>query len=403
MRTLRLKVYSEYEKLRAALVHRPDSEIECLTPSNVKDFLFDDIPYLDKMQEEHDYFVKVLKEQGVDVYYFRDLLIDILKIEHVKEQIIRKTIEIHGCTGIDPNLLMDLDAEALAEILISGLSQLEWRRLSEGVEETGRCYSFIIPPIPNLYFTRDIGAVVHDGIICTRMFYDVRARESLLMRFIFLYHPLFRSNRILFDNKEEDSPSTIEGGDIVVINESAIAIGCGERTKHHTVMRIAKKLFEQTSIERIYEVKIPPVRMCMHLDTVLTIIDKDVVVAYPEVLNHKVKTTVYRRREAFGTTAPTPEKTNENLLRALKEELGNLTLVLTGGGDGIAAEREQWANGTNTLAVRPGVVIAYDRNKKTNKILKEILGENNVIEIPSSELVRGGGGPRCMTMPLVRG
>ncbi|RLE62738.1 MAG: arginine deiminase [Thermoprotei archaeon] len=390
---LRLRVCSEYEKLRAVLVHRPGSEIECLTPSNVKDFLFDDIPFLDKIQEEHDYFVKILKKQGVSVYYFRDLLTDILKIEHVREEIIRKILELHKCNKINPDLLINLDTEALTDLLIAGLTRDEWRR-----KEDEKFY--LIPPLPNLYFTRDIGAVICNGVICTKMFYDIRARESLLMRYIFTYHPLFQGNPVFFDNVRESGDFAIEGGDIVVINESVVAIGRGERTNHRTIEYVAKRLFEHTSVEKVYEVEVPPTRICLHLDTVFTIIDEDIVVVYPEVLKEKEKITVYRRSDNLGFVV---EKLDAGFLSVLKEELGNFTVVLTGGGDGMAAEREQWSNGTNTLAVRPGVVITYDRNKKTNKVLREILGEKNVIEIPSSELIRGRGGPRCMTMPLIRG
>ena len=394
---LRLRVCSEYEKLRAVLVHRPGSEIECLTPSNVKDFLFDDIPFLDKIQEEHDYFVKILKKQGVSVYYFRDLLTDILKIEHVREEIIRKILELHKCNKINPDLLINLDTEALTDLLIAGLTRDEWRRLSERKEDEK---FYLIPPLPNLYFTRDIGAVICNGVICTKMFYDIRARESLLMRYIFTYHPLFQGNPVFFDNVRESGDFAIEGGDIVVINESVVAIGRGERTNHRTIEYVAKRLFEHTSVEKVYEVEVPPTRICLHLDTVFTIIDEDIVVVYPEVLKEKEKITVYRRSDNLGFVV---EKLDAGFLSVLKEELGNFTVVLTGGGDGMAAEREQWSNGTNTLAVRPGVVITYDRNKKTNKVLREILGEKNVIEIPSSELIRGRGGPRCMTMPLIRG
>jgi len=379
------------------LVHRPGSEIECLTPSNVRDFLFDDIPFLDKLQEEHDYFVKILKEQGATVYYFRDLLIDILKIGDIKREIIYKTLKLHKCCKINPDLLINLNAEALADLLITGLAQPELKKLGGG-NSYGKY--FLIPPLPNLYFTRDIGAVIHNGVICTKMFYSVRTRESLLMRYIFVHHPMFRENPVFFDNiKDGNGEFAIEGGDIVVINESAVAIGRGERTNHRTIEYVAKRLFEYTPVDRVYEVKVPPARICLHLDTVFTIIDKDVVVVYPEVLKEKARITVYKRKSNSDTTN---EKLNMGFLGVLREELGSFTTVLTGGGNGVAVEREQWGNGTNTLAVRPGVVITYDRNKKTNEVLREILGEKNVIEIPSSELIRGRGGPRCMTMPLVR-
>ena len=404
--SLRLNVKSESDALKWVLVHEPGLEIDRLTIGNREQFLFEDIPYLPQMQKEHRAFVKELENQGVHVLQLRDLLFDILQLSEVRSRLVRNCCAANLQPSLPNILLDDISPDELTNILLHGIT------VNELKDKTGRDFTqiddftdpFLLRPSPNIYFTRDIAAIISDSIISCKMHYPTRTHESLIIREIFRNHKLFADSKFLFGNIDgEDRPYTIEGGDIIVLSNKAIAIGRSERTRSETIAMVATNLFQNDKVQRVYEVNIPSRREYMHLDTVFTVAAPGVVVAYPGVMEH---VTEIRRYEpmAIGlddNVIAFAINENRNFNTILEDEFeGHLDVIHTGDNDPKHAEREQRADGTNVLAIKPGTVITYDRNPKTNNALRSYGFQ--VIEIQGSELVRGLGGPRCMTMPLVR-
>ena len=401
---MRCDISSEYEKLRTVMVHEPGNEIGRLAPSNKDQLLFDDIPYLEEMRREHKDFVELLKQNGVESLEVRNLLIEILKDEEITKRLFDECMELERCRGLkNGEFLNGREPKEVAEILFSGLTYNEFEgKLVEEMTKKGE--EFLIPPIPNFYFTRDPSAVIKDGVVSCKMFYPARAREALIMKYIFKFHPTFRGNSPFWYGikEEEDRPYTIEGGDIILLNSDVIAIGNSERTRSHSIERLAQNLFDHDVVDVVYEVKIPHERTYMHLDTVFSVISEDIVVFYPEALKETIEMIAYRPYRMYGRLIARGEKEKFGLIDRLPELLGaDVVALQTGGGDIRYSEKEQFADGTNTLAVAPKKVVTYRRNEKTNEVLEE-LGVK-VLRIDGYELVRGRGGPRCMTMPLVRG
>lgn len=400
-----LSVNSEIGKLNSVLLHRPGKELERLTPAYLDEMLFDDIPWLKRIQFEHDQFASVLMGHGSDVLYFNDLLSDILKEKEVKRRMIGDVIAHSGisnsilCEEIE-NFLQSKNASELSEIFIAGLSisdipaRTNKNRLSDYIKEA---FPFYISPLINLYFTRDPGAVIGNRMAVNSMNRQARRRESLLLNYIYTHHEYFKAaaDESLY---HYDETASIEGGDILVLSESVVAIGCSVRTSTDAIERITGRLFTRHSgVTEVLVIQIPFTRAYMHLDTVFTMVDYDKFTIFPGV-EDSVK--------VFSLT-PKGEKDiaiNEkvNLNKALKEalKLDAVKLIPSGGGDMVTAAREQWNDSTNTLAVAPGVVITYERNAVSNRTLRE--NGIEVVEIEGSELVRGRGGPRCMSMPLNR-
>ncbi|MBU5676082.1 arginine deiminase [Alkaliphilus sp. MSJ-5] len=398
-----LNITSEIGKLKAVLLHRPGRELERLTPQYLQELLFDDIPWLNRMRQEHDGFAKVMTGRGADVYYYEELLEEVLKNKDIHESFVEDLVKICNIgnelleKGIIEYLLTKTPAETV-EIAISGLHKDDLPEIKREpclLDYIKQEYRFYINPLPNLYFTRDPGTVIGQGLSINKMEMSARNRETMFLRYIYKYNPLFNGKNTpqWYDYNEKHS---IEGGDILVLSDKVVAIGCSERTSANGIEILAQRLFENSNIEKVLAVKIPFTRAYMHLDTVFTMVDYDKFTIYPGIED---RVSVYELTKGRKMPKITPIDTLEN---SLKSALGlpAIKLIKTGRGDAITAAREQWNDATNTLAVAPGVIITYNRNEISNEYLR-----NNgieVIEIEGSELVRGRGGPRCMSMPLVR-
>lgn len=403
-----LHITSEIGELKTVLLHRPGEEVENLTPEFLQRLLFDDIPYLPIIQKEHDYFASALRNRGIEVLYLTTLLTEALYTEEIKKQfvtdiLVESHITVNGSFTTLYEYLLSFDTEEMVKKIMAGVrkSEIEIRKKTHLYELLEDHYPFYLDPMPNLYFTRDPAATIGNGLTINRMREPARRRESLFMSYIIKYHPRFANHDIpIWFNRDFDYP--MEGGDELVLSKNTIAIGISERTAAKAIERFALNVFKQDSnIQRVVAVEIPKSRAFMHLDTVFTMVDYDKFTIHPAIQGPKGNMNIYILEK--GPDEETLKITHKtNLMETLKEVLNlkEVELIPCGGGDVIAAPREQWNDGSNTLAIAPGVVVTYDRNYVSNKLLREHGIE--VIEVLSSELSRGRGGPRCMSMPLVR-
>ncbi|MGB0716552.1 MAG: arginine deiminase family protein [Phycisphaerae bacterium] len=403
---MKFNIENEYDRLEAVLVHRPGREIDRLTHENMQRFLFEDVPYLRRMQEEHDAFVQTMVDRGIQVFYLENLLLDIMRDDGARNGLLDRVCR----TAQVPALMEDLsslkfwDAEALVELLFAGITASEYTEATgKRIATEGGTDAFLLPPIPNGYFSRDPAVVVNHTAISSKMHYRERIRETLLTRAVLEDHAEFRENKIVYggtDEPWEDRPYTIEGGDVIVLSPDAVVIGASERTRSETIEKLAGKCFQEGRTKRVYEIPIPTERAFMHLDTVFTVLDRGTVLWYPQVME-SIR-YVYRCE---------PDETTEGGVRRIKESRTfpdilrdefdtELTVINTAGGNREFAPREQRTDGTNAFAIAPKVLITYERNERTT----EALESNGItcLGIDDSELVRGLGGPRCMTMPLRR-
>ena len=400
-----IKVNSEVGALKRVLLHKPGKELLHLVPESLSRLLFDDIPFLDIAQEEHDFFAEKLRENGAEVLYLEDLVAEVLNMDsNIKDRFIAEFIDESGAVaGVYREELKEFlgsinDAKELVLATMTGvtikeLSKKPKSKLASLLQTDG---SFVLDPIPNLYFTRDTFSSIGTGVSLNKMYSATRRRESIYGRYIFSYHPQYKSVHRYFNI---DSPYPIEGGDILVLNKSTILVGISQRTAPEAIEEFARNLFsdENSTFKNVIAIEIPRSRAFMHLDTVFTQIDYDKFTVHPGIIS---------TLRCFEITSKNSEIIVNELHLKLEDllakylEIDKVQIIYCGGNDSIAAQREQWNDGSNTLCIAPGKVVVYDRNTVTNQLLLDSGIE--CIKIHSSEISRGRGGPRCMSMPFER-
>jgi arginine deiminase len=395
------QIRSEVGPLETVLVHRPDLELDRLTPENKDELLFDELVWVEQAQTEHDAFCDLLRDQGTDVLYVEQLLAQLLEDDPLAETVISEHVTDELC---GPQLarrvrsfLGDLAPAEKVRRLIGGVTYKEVGDTRGVVAALRGPDDFVLPPLPNTVFTRDSSVWIGSGVALCPMNRIVRRRETGLLRVVYKNHPLFASSPIWFGAQPAETfPATFEGGDILVVGDDGIAIGVSERTTPTGAAALAARLFEAEVVSRILAVELPQRRSTMHLDTVVAMVDRDAFLLYPRI-RHDVR--VFRIMPGADGEMQVVE--DGNLIRGLAWAAGiDDARVIEPPLDSFQAEREQWNDANNTFAVAPGRVIAYERNVATNEILEK--AGIQVLVIPSYELPRGRGGPRCMTCPARR-
>ena len=396
--------FSEIGKLNKVLLHRPGEELEALTPSTIERLLFDDIPYLKIAQEEHDKFANTLRANGVEVVYYveeagKAMSDPAIQIQFVNDFLNLSKINSKGLRLAMTQFLLEMPPEEMVRKVVAGIKREEvaMKDATSLMDLVRDDYPFVSDPMPNLYFTRDPGACVGEGINIHHMHTDARRRESLILRYIYRYSRDFakEGDQQWYDL---DDNFSIEGGDVLVLSKEMVAVGLSQRTTISGCENFARNLLKNSDFKKVLAFDIPKSRAFMHLDTVFTMIDYDKFTIHPEI------------EGPLGVYEMTLDKNGELQFKALKDELHKILalelgvpavqLIRCGGGDLLAAQREQWNDGSNTLCIAPGTVVTYERNYVTNELLDK--AGIKVLSVPSAELSRGRGGPRCMSCPVNR-
>ena len=396
--------YSEIGKLKKVLLHRIGSEVDGLVPDNFARLLFDDIPYLKVAQQEHDCFANILRKNGVEVVYYADETAKALEKPEIKDRFLREMLdEVHFSSrgvkeavyayliGMTPRQLVD---KVIAGVRKSDITDYKPRTLAEKIDEA---YPFYMDPMPNMYFTRDQGACVGNGVTIHHMSTATRRRESLLLQYMYEFNPEFApaGTEKWYDYRD---PLSLEGGDILLLSKDIVAVGLSERTSAAGIETFAKRLLAESDFKKVLVFNIPKKRAFMHLDTVFTMVDYDKFSIHPEI-----EGPLQLFELSLGADGEIRVNSiTDDLASILASELGlpAVKLIRCGGDDPMAAQREQWNDGSNTLCIAPGKVITYERNYVTNDLLDK--NGIEVLTMPSSELSRGRGGPRCMSCPVYR-
>lgn len=397
--------FSEIGKLNKVLLHRPGLELEALTPTTMERLLFDDIPFLKIAQEEHDIFVRILEENGAEVIYYVDetakaIADDEVRLQFINEFLDLSNVKAQGLRESIIEFLMSMEPVQMVSKLIAGVKKTDLRQhdhITSLYDLIENDYPFVSDPMPNLYFTRDPGACVGNGLNLHHMSTPARRREALFLKYMFKYDRDFASeeNKLWYDIYEDYS---IEGGDVLVLSKDVVAIGYSQRTTIDGIERFAKNILPNSDFKKILVFDIPKTRAFMHLDTVFTMVDYDKFTIHPEI---EGPLSVYDI--TLGKNGELEfESIKDELKKVLAKELKlpSVDLIRCGGGDMTAAQREQWNDGSNTLCIAPGTVVTYERNYVSNELMEK--KGIKVLTMPSSELSRGRGGPRCMSCPVNR-
>ncbi|MDO4596071.1 MAG: arginine deiminase [Coriobacteriaceae bacterium] len=406
-----LHVPSEIGTLKKVCLHRPGEELLNLPPFELGRLLFDDVPFLEVAQQEHDAFAQILRDQGVEVLYLENLVAEVFDaVPEARDEFLDQYIQEAGIKGkVLPQVVREklnsitdnlefvkktMAGITKAELEIPSVSSTTLDSLVNNESES----DLIVDPMPNLYFTRDPFAVIGNGVNLNRMFSVTRNRETLYGKYIFKYHPDYKDTSLYF---RRDAAYHTEGGDILNINATTLAVGISQRTQAAAIDIMAQNIFwnSDSKIERILAFNIPNNRAMMHLDTVFTQIDVDKFTIHPAIMG---TLQVFELTPGSHPGEVNIKELNDTLEHILEDATGcdQVKLIPCGGGDPIAAAREQWNDGSNTLAVAPGKICVYARNTVTNDVLyKEGM---ELLVCPSAELSRGRGGPRCMSMPFWR-
>ena len=396
---------SEIGRLRKVMLHRPGLELENLMPEYLERLLFDDIPYLKDAQREHDAFADCLRQQGVEVVYLADLVVQSLSGREVREDLIRQFLDESGVTDHRSRELLEdylerMDDRKMVDTMMAGVRKAQLRgsggKLGDYLTNLEDDYPFAVDPMPNLYFTRDPFATIGTGVSIHKMHTPTRNRETLFGKFIFEHHPEYRNAPRWYDRGET---SSLEGGDILVLSPEVLAVGISQRTREDSIDTLAEAVLSYDgTFRKVLAFNIPKTRSFMHLDTVFTMVDRDKFTVHPNILS-SITVFVMELDENRKMKIRQEDGRLEDILKE-HLHLDKVTLIPCGQGSEIDAAREQWSDGSNTLAIAPGEVVVYSRNYVTNRALEE--AGIRIHTIPSAELSRGRGGPRCMSMPLWR-
>ena len=396
---------SEIGRLKKVMLHRPGEELENLMPEYLERLLFDDIPYLKEAQREHDAFADCLRQQGVEVVYLADLVVQSLTGREVREDLIRQFLDESGVTDHRSRELLEdylerMDDRKMVDTMMAGVRKAQLRgsggKLGDYLSNLEDGYPFAVDPMPNLYFTRDPFATIGTGVSIHKMHTPTRNRETLFGKFIFEHHPEYRNAPRWYDRGET---SSLEGGDILVLSPQVLAVGISQRTREDSIDTLAEAVLSYDgTFRKVLAFNIPKTRSFMHLDTVFTMVDRDKFTVHPNILS-SITVFVMELDENRKMKIRQEDGRLEDILKE-HLHLDKVKLIPCGQGSEIDAAREQWSDGSNTLAIAPGEVVVYSRNYVTNHSLEE--AGIRVHTIPSAELSRGRGGPRCMSMPLWR-